>query len=281
MKTFPPVLVLFVLFCGASLFAQAPTDHWRRGGLEPMVAQPAGAASILVNPAGIQTKEERHPKNEERKLPGKKTDWIFEVVSADMLLSNDAWKLLMNPAGIIDKFTSALGYLTAMRGGVLNPPNTGEAQSEVQRNIARQISPNLDGGDTLEENRRKAVKIIKGLGQETYAKLKALGGGVRLQELPQDVNDLTADHLKNLSEGSRRFIRLMLKTYKWRPETRDLPQKLAASMARNIAGDIGVDDLFLRQYLRLLELRHVNGKKLLAWGFALGLEQTAVLRSNV
>ncbi|MEM9424259.1 MAG: hypothetical protein AAF975_05670, partial [Spirochaetota bacterium] len=108
-KTFRPVL--WFGFCGASfvLQAQAPTDHWRRGGLEPMVARPAGAASILVNPAGIQTKEERHPKNEERKLPGQKTDWIFEVVSVDMLLSSDAWNILMNPAGMIAKFTGVLG----------------------------------------------------------------------------------------------------------------------------------------------------------------------------
>ncbi|MEM9423768.1 MAG: hypothetical protein AAF975_03135, partial [Spirochaetota bacterium] len=137
--------------------------------------------------------------------------------------------------------------------------------------------------DDIEESRRKAVKIIKGLGQESYKKLKDLGGRHKFQNLPDHVDDLTTDHLKNLSRGSILLLELIFKrgNYKKIPAVKDLPQKLAASMARNIAGDIGVDNLFLRQYLRLLELRHVNGKKLLAWGFALGLEQTAVLRSNV
>ncbi|MEM9424222.1 MAG: hypothetical protein AAF975_05485, partial [Spirochaetota bacterium] len=46
-------LALLVLwFVGsANLFAQAPTDEWRRGGLDAMVAEPGQASSILSNPA--------------------------------------------------------------------------------------------------------------------------------------------------------------------------------------------------------------------------------------
>ena len=75
--------LLLKILLGQTVFAQAPTDEWRRGGLDAMVAEPGQANSLLSNPAGIKTNEERHRIFEEKDGPGKKYEWIIEFVSAD------------------------------------------------------------------------------------------------------------------------------------------------------------------------------------------------------
>ncbi|MEM9424961.1 MAG: hypothetical protein AAF975_09280, partial [Spirochaetota bacterium] len=90
----PGLLTLLILWGIGPLFAQAPTDEWRRGGLDAMVAEPGQAGSILVNPAGIQTQEERHSLKEKKEAPdkpGKKHEWIVELLSVDTTLNKYTW----------------------------------------------------------------------------------------------------------------------------------------------------------------------------------------------
>ena len=106
------VSLLFILGTAFNhLFAQAPTDEWRRGGLDAMVAEPGQASSILSNPAGIKTKEERHSIFESKENAGKKHEWITEVIAADFFLTGETWDLLIDPTTGIRKISSRFGDL--------------------------------------------------------------------------------------------------------------------------------------------------------------------------
>ena len=250
------LLLLWVLLGNlnrSSLLAQAPLDEWRRGGIDAMVAQPGQAASMLSNPAGIKTKEQRHKPGADRKLPGSKQDWIFELVSADTFLSRDTWNLigvlLSEPDSLIADFRSKLNYASAIAGVV--------------------------GHDANEQS----LDLIKSLGQNMYGNIRKNMTDFSSHELPTDLNDLTLDHLENLSVRAKLDLRDLAENIDQIPELRDLPARLAARMSSKMLGELG--DLSFTQYLRLIELRHVNDEQPLAWGFSAGIEQKAVLRSHI
>ncbi|WGK70072.1 hypothetical protein P0082_04220 [Candidatus Haliotispira prima] len=163
-------VLLIMLWGGQSLFAQAPTDEWRRAGLDAMVAEPGQASSILSNPAGIKTKEERRGLLRRKDKPAQKHEWIAEIISAELYMTEDLWDLTMNPAAAGQKFLSRFDHLNSLT--------------------------KLLAGQTADT--KEATDLLRTLAQSSYDKLTNGTTG-----LPSDPTKITISDLRNLSSADR------------------------------------------------------------------------------
>ena len=97
------------------IFAQAPTDEWRRPGMDAMVAEPGQVASLLPNPAGLVNSKERRRRNTE--APVRET--LTELVSLGFLSDVAFWELIFDKdkreragevrLGVLSSFSLLLG----------------------------------------------------------------------------------------------------------------------------------------------------------------------------
>ncbi len=197
--------ILFsVWFTGGHLFAQAPTDEWRRGGMDAMVAEPGQASSILSNPAGIKNKEERHSLLQDKNKAGKKHEWITEVVSADAFLTADTWELLQDPSKISDRIIDEFKFVT---------------------NLTKLLSEDPTGDD-------KTVELIKSLTDKAYDRL------VNDIDSLQGKDNLTIQKIKDLSRDDKEKLVDNLK------DAADVVSELTDVMIDKISksvGDLGLE----------------------------------------
>ena len=235
------------LFGGAlDLSAQSPSDEWRRGGFDAMVAEPGQASSILSNPAGIKTKEERYRIRADRTKPGKKSEWIAEIVSADMFLSAEIWALLDTPSLIPYKLTSTFSLVPGLA------------------KLAQGKTLSTDG-ESCEAC--AVVKVLQDLEPESYRKLTTGTG------LPADPKELAVADLEKMNTVSRALVGRNLKN---NPET--VPTAIADVLVGQFLNN--VRGWSFEHYSRTLSLSHVNDKNPVAWGFYFGLEQKAAFYSD-
>lgn len=234
-------LLLFIAF--SPLVAQAPTDEWRRGGFDAMVAEPGMAGSILSNPAGIKTNEERHRFfSRDQSKPGKKTEWIFELLSGDFVLSKDTWTLLQNPSSLTNK-----------------------VQAEIEKISELSQLTSGDGEATSGDNFELLTGLPKTVLDDIFKGVTVPNG-----KTPSTMN---ADDFKALDGAELKKIAKNL------ANTESLLSSLINGFTNRFSENLG--DLGGELYSRLFTMSHVNNKKPLAWGFSLGWDQKVVLRTNV
>lgn len=128
--------LVFVLLSGF-LFAQSPTDEWRRVGIDPMVAEADALQSLRINPAGLKSFK-------------KNQDSYFDFGNAHALLSKDLFSLLSNPSAITTKFTDRLkafeGVVNLFNG---NPSSDAQATADAINQIAGSAFTQLVAGTSL------------------------------------------------------------------------------------------------------------------------------------
>ena len=172
-----PIYLGVIIFALAlPIFAQAPTDEWRRGGLDAMVAEPGQANSLLSNPAGIKTNEERHKVSEDKDDPGKKYEWIIEMVSLDFFLTGHILDLIKDPS----------------KSGI-----------QSQLGLINETSDIIGGSVGA---RQKSLDLIKGLGKDFYNKLIS---DTRLAGI--NLENLSLEDLRNLTEDDKNQLQKNLK----------------------------------------------------------------------
>ena len=137
------------IWLGAAIFAQAPTDEWRRPGMDAMVAEPGQANSLLSNPAGIKTNEERHKFFEEKDKPGKKHEWIVELVSGDFFFTGYLWDLIDDPDSALARLESQLSFVSETTNIIQGDAGANQATLDLIRDLAGESYTELVKGTSL------------------------------------------------------------------------------------------------------------------------------------
>ena len=227
------------------MWAQAPNDEWRRGSFDAMVAEPGQAASILSNPAGIKTKEQRYRRGDDKTKPGRKYDWIAEIASIDSTLSIDTWSLLEAPLSIPYRFSSVFSLLP----GLFNILEGKWIQ---------------DGDSSF--TRTGVLTLVRGLSPSVYQEV------IKGTSLPKNRDILTMYHIKYLDDISKG--NLESNTDKnFSNVLNDTTAFLQKEYLRQVR------PINFKHYSRIAAFSYTNDENPLAWGFYFGLEQNASFRS--
>ncbi|MEM9423627.1 MAG: hypothetical protein AAF975_02415 [Spirochaetota bacterium] len=262
--------VAILFFVAGRLPAQAPTDEWRRGGVDPMVAEPGQAASILINPAGMKSKEQRKAKADIRPA---KEDYITEILSLGMFVDIDILGLLRKP----EQFNTLL------------EKELKDVADRVKKRL-ESFTTNADGKLKMNTNDLDfTLKVLQGLKAETYRKLV---NGTKFLSAKTPDTVLKTDLQREGAQGNLDQVNQNLKAINdtIQAEAEEAAKKAArqaaVELAENLAQVVGKNILKsfgksgLEWYSRLFGLSYSDDSNRIAWGMYFGFEQTLAIRIN-